>query len=112
MKINTTEIYLPHNFNISTFNIERKNRLANGKQVTERIATKRKFKLDYNYISGDDLQAILDEILADTYFDFEYEAELSTNTVTACLSSSVDRKLLTVQAGRMYVDISLEFEEQ
>ena len=108
MKINTTEIYLPHNFNISTFNIERKNRLANGKQVTERIATKRKFKLDYNYISGDDLQDILDEILTDAYFTFEYDFD----TVTACLSSNVDSKLLTVQAGIMYVDVSFEFEEQ
>lgn len=79
LKINGTPIKKPAQFSIERYNITKAGRVASGKMMLELVAKKRKFLLQYEHLSGTDLDEILALIDTDEMF---FELEYQENGVT------------------------------
>jgi hypothetical protein len=71
IKINNVTIPTPSNYSIGIMDLSKSERNANGTMVIERIATKRKIELNYNFITQTDLATLL-QAVANTFFTVEY----------------------------------------
>lgn len=71
IKINTVTIPTPSTFAVGVMDIVKAERNANAEMIIEKIATKRKLELAWNYLSSADLAALLQKI-TDTFFTVEY----------------------------------------
>lgn len=71
IKINNVTISTPSSFQIGIMDISKAERNAKGNLIIERIATKRKIELSYNYLSAANLSTLLNAISATT-FTVEY----------------------------------------
>jgi hypothetical protein len=71
IKINTVTISTPSTFQIGIEDISKAERNANGNLIIERITTKRKLELSYNYLSQTDIATLLTAV-SGTTFTVEY----------------------------------------
>lgn len=71
IKVNSVTISTPSSFKVSLEDISKADRNAKGKIIIERITTKRKLELSYNYLSQADLATLLTAISA-VFFTVEY----------------------------------------
>ena len=60
--VNGVQIKRPSSFKIERYNLTTLTRIANGDMHGDRVARKRKFYFDYDAISSDELNKILDAI--------------------------------------------------
>lgn len=111
-KINNVDIADPTEFNAIPFNVEKKDRLANGRLVKDVIATKIKFEIKWNLIRWNDLKVIADAIALSSFFVLTYIEGGETKTAT--VETSEYSKNLQRATGEtfLYKDFSLTLEEQ
>lgn len=70
--INGTAISTPSQFSVSIEDVSKADRNANATIIIERIATKRKLELSYNYLSNSALSTLLSAISTDVFFTVVY----------------------------------------
>lgn len=71
IRINLTEIPTPDSYNVSVMDISNAERNAKGTIIIERIATKRKLSLGWQYLSNDELSSLL-ILVSPVFFTVEY----------------------------------------
>lgn len=71
LTINGAAIPAPSEYTLGIQDISKAERNANGEMIIERIATKRKLDLKWNYLSAADLSTILNAV-ADVFFTVQY----------------------------------------
>ena len=67
ISINGVQISTPSTFQIGIQDISKAERNANGNMIIERITTKRKLELSYNYLSATDIATLLTAISGTTF---------------------------------------------
>lgn len=72
----------PTEFNVEEFDIEYSDRVASGKMVTDIIATKRKFYLDYTYLTVAEIQTLATIRAKRDFVDFTFKYLGETETVS------------------------------
>lgn len=87
-------------------------RSASGRLVCDRVAVKRKLKLEWTALSGDDLRKLLSS--ADGFFAAEYPDPLTGAMRESTFYASTCRtKVLKVNSdGAVWSDVSMEWTEQ
>ena len=76
----------PQNFAVSLMDLSKANRNANGDMILERIATKRKIAISYEYLTGAQLQTILNAITP-VFFSVTYTDPLTNASRTGTFYS-------------------------
>lgn len=109
--INTSPIRTPTQFETETFFIEQSTRLASGKLVIDRRATKRIFRLSYNEITGTELSTILSALTAPAFVTYGFPAEIGTDTATVKVGN-IPRELWFNLGAKRLRNVSLELIEQ
>lgn len=71
LSIGGVAIPTPSELNLGVMDLSKAERNANGFMVIERIATKQKLELKYNFLMGPDLQSLLNK-LSPTFYDVTY----------------------------------------
>lgn len=71
IKINGVTIKTPSSLNIGIQDLSKAERNSNGTMIIERIATKRKLELNYNYLIQSELSSLLQSI-SSVFFTVEY----------------------------------------
>lgn len=71
IKINAVTIATPSSYNVSIMDISKAERNANGLMIIERITTKRKLELNWNYLTEIQLSTLLTAVSA-VFFTVEY----------------------------------------
>lgn len=71
IEIEGVEIPTPSDYRVSVFDITKSERNARGTMIMEKITTKRKIELSWNYLSEDDLKEMLN-IIEQLFFNVEY----------------------------------------
>jgi hypothetical protein len=71
VSIGGVDLLTPSDFGVSIMDLSKAERNANGTMIIERIATKRKLELSYNYLTGASLSVILNAIDS-VFFDVTY----------------------------------------
>ncbi|SHH86475.1 DUF6711 family protein [Desulfosporosinus lacus] len=83
IKINGVTIPSPSSYQVNLQDINRVERNANGNTIIERIATKRKIDMSWNYLSQSDLAIVL-QAISGVFFNVEYvdpqDGSLKTGT--------------------------------
>lgn len=86
IKINTVQIISPTSYMASINDISKAERNANGEMVIERVATKRKLELAWNYLTQVQLSTLLG-MVSGVFFTVEYpdpqDGALKTGTFYA-----------------------------
>lgn len=77
--INSVQIATPSTFQIGIMDISKAERNANGTLIIERITTKRKLELSYNYMSAADLATLLTAISGVTFSVTYPDAQTGAN---------------------------------
>lgn len=86
IKINGVELPAPSGYTPSIQDISKAERNANGTMIIERIATKRKLSLAWQYLSSDALSAIL-QLVSPVFFTVEYIDPQDNGTKTGTFYS-------------------------
>lgn len=71
IKINGVDIPTPSDYQVGIQDISKAERNANGTMIIERIATKRKIELSWNYLTKEQLQQVLNAV-SPVFFTVEY----------------------------------------
>lgn len=71
IKVDNVAIPTPSNFSVGVLDISKAERNTNGLMIIERIATKRKLEVTYNYLTQAELSDLLQKI-SGVFFDVEY----------------------------------------
>lgn len=71
IKINGVEIPTPSDYTVGIMDISRAERNAKGTLIMERIATKRKIEMRWNYLEKDRLSHLL-KLVSSVFFQVEY----------------------------------------
>lgn len=71
IKINGVAIPTPSDYSVGIQDISKAERNANGTMIIERITTKRKLELAWNYLSKEDLSKLL-KVVSPVFFQVEY----------------------------------------
>lgn len=71
IKINGVVLPTPSDYQIGIMDLSKAERNARGTMIIERIATKRKIELSWNYLSKDDLSRVL-RLVSSVFFTVEY----------------------------------------
>lgn len=83
IKIDGVEIPTPSDFRVGIQDISKAERNARGTMIIERIATKRKLELAWNYLTKEQLQQVLNAV-SPVFFSVEYpdpqDGEMRTGT--------------------------------
>jgi hypothetical protein len=72
LSINSVAIDTPSEFSVGVYDITKSERNANGNMIIEKITTKRKLELTYNYLSNSALSTLLSAIAASVTFTVSY----------------------------------------
>lgn len=110
-EINSSAIPTPQTFITTTFDIKREARLSSGKLVTEVVATKLRFRMNYTNLNGVQLDALLTLLYADTFLTLTYPTETGSDTATVAISD-VPRELWYNYGDKQLRNISIELVEQ
>lgn len=71
IKINGVEIPTPSDYTVGIMDLSKAERNARGTLIIERIATKRKIEMSWNYLSKEDLSRLL-KLVSPVFFEVEY----------------------------------------
>lgn len=71
IKVNGVSLPTPSDYKIGIQDISKAERNANGTMIIERIATKRKIELSWQYLSEQDLQQVLNAV-SPVFYQVEY----------------------------------------
>lgn len=71
IKINGVELPTPSGYNVGIQDISKAERNANGTMIIERIATKRKLEVAWEYLSQEELSRVL-TLVSPVFFAVEY----------------------------------------
>lgn len=71
IKINGVTIPIPAEYDVGIMDLSKAERNANGMMIIERIATKRKLELKYEYLNKEQLSSLLTRI-SSVFFQVEY----------------------------------------
>jgi len=71
IKVNNAAIATPSSYSVSINDLSKADRNANGLMIIERIATKRKLEMSWDYLSQSQLATLLAAI-SDVFFTVEY----------------------------------------
>lgn len=82
LKINGVEILAPSDIQIGIMDLSKAERNARGTMIIERIATKRKLEVSYNYASKTELSTLLAQLSDDVFFTVTYHDPLTGSTRT------------------------------
>lgn len=107
-----TKIPEPSTFNVTEFDIVREGRVASGKLVMDVIATKKRFTLGYNYLTGPEMDAILTEYDRRTFLVLKYTDRAGVDQSYTVKFVEVPRALLFDVGDWSWRDITLQLEEQ
>lgn len=110
--INSTPILTPTTFSVRDVPIVRTVRLASGTLKKRTIATKKRFTLAYNDITGSELSTIIGAIGAGAFVTLGYPNETTDTTATVTLASDIPRELWTASPSKRYRGVSFELDEQ
>ena len=113
IKVNGVDIPTPSDYMVSVLDISKAERNANGTMIIERVATKRRLEMTWNYLSQVDLSALLTRI-SPTFFEVEY-IDSQTGTVRTGTFYAGDRNAgaIDYQNGVMrFKDISFNLIER
>ena len=113
LTINEVEMPAPSEMKVELVNVgSDEQRSASGRLVCDRVAVKRKLKLEWTALSGDDLRKLLSS--ADGFFAAEYPDPLTGAMRESTFYASTCRtKVLKVNSdGAVWSDVSMEWTEQ
>lgn len=113
IQINNADIPSPTDLQIGIMDLSKAERNANGTMIIERIATKRKLELSYNYLSRTQLSQLLNAVSA-VFFQVKY-TDPQTNALRTGTFYCGDRNvgLIDVINGvPRYKDIKFNFVER
>ena len=113
IKINSVTIPTPSSFQVGVMDINKAERNANGKMIMERIATKRKLELSWNYLSQSDSASLLQKVTS-LFFTVEYP-DIQTGALRTGTFYVGDRTAgaISYVGGVMkYKDVKMNFIEQ
>jgi hypothetical protein len=113
ISIDGVSIPTPSELNVSIQDLSKAERMASGLMVIERIATKRKLEMSWNYLSKGNLSTILTAV-SPVFFEVEYIDPESNETSTGTFYAG-DRKAgaLDYKNGVIrYKDISFNIIER
>lgn len=71
IKVNSVAISTPSTYQVSVNDISKADRNANGLMIIERVATKRKLEMSWDYLSQTDLSTLFNAVIA-VFFTVEY----------------------------------------
>lgn len=71
IKINGVELPTPSDYSVGIMDISKAERNARGTMIIERIATKRKIEVSWNFLSQEDLSRVLN-LVSPVFFTVEY----------------------------------------
>jgi hypothetical protein len=71
IKINGVKLPTPTNYSVGIQDLSKAERNVKGTMIIERIATKRKIEIGWNYLNANDLSNILQHV-SQTFFTVEY----------------------------------------
>lgn len=71
LKINGVDIPTPSDFKVGIMDISKAERNARGTMIIERVATKRKLEIGYNFMKKETLSQLLN-IISPVFFEVEY----------------------------------------
>lgn len=113
IKISGTTIKSPSTFNVKVEDIKRKVQNANGKNIIQKIGTRRTISLSYKVITSVELKVIYD-LITDGYFNVEYPDPKTGNLRTGSFTSeSIDNEvLLYISNSPLWSSITIELEEE
>lgn len=86
IKINGVELPTPSDYTVGIMDLSKAERNARGTMIIERITTKRKIELSWNYLNKEDLSKVFN-LVSPIFFNVEYidpqENKLKTGTFYA-----------------------------
>lgn len=113
IKINGVTIKTPSSWTFNIMDISKADRNSNGTIIIERIATKRKGELSYNYLTKSELATLLQQI-SSVFFSVEYPDAQTGEARTGTFYTG-DRKagmIMYKNGNPIYKDISFSIIEQ
>lgn len=112
LEINGVLVRTPSKFNISRFNLTKSGRVASGKMKMDLVAKKRKLSVEYEVISGSELQQILDIIDTDRmFFTVRYMDHSGWHSIT-CYVGEIPSEYFRIQMGWYYRGVQFSLIEQ
>lgn len=113
ISINGVEISTPSIFQVGVMDITKSERNANGTMIIEKITTKRKLELSYNYLSQYDTSTLLTAIGVSVTFGVTYPDPVTgTNRTGTFYSGDRTIGMIDFQGGiARYKDIKFNFVE-
>lgn len=109
--IGTTAIPTPQKFIVTDVDITRDARLASGRMVIDRIATKKEFHLDWVHLTGAQVDSLLTLLNTDSFFTYTYPDEVGSNTVTVTCKD-IPRELWLNDGDKLYRGVTVRLIEQ
>jgi uncharacterized protein DUF6711 len=113
LSINNVALPTPSDYSIGVMDLSKAERNSNGLMLIERIATKRKIQVKYNYLDGPALASLLVQI-SPTYFDVTY-LNPTTNSYTTSSFYCGDRNvgmISFVNGQPRYKDLAFDLIER
>lgn len=112
LKLGGSQVKQPKTFTISSYNLTKSGRTANGKMYMDLIAKKRKFALQYDVIGGNDLTAILTVIDSDAmFFTIDYFDNGVSKTATVYVGD-ISKTQFRTDGGWYWKDVKFDLIEQ
>lgn len=114
LQVDGGDIPTPSQFTVGIADVNKKaTRNANGKITIERITTKRKLDLAYNYLSQSDASTLL-QAISDVFFEVTYpDPQLGTTTTKTFYVGDRNTPMLDFQNSvPRYKDVAFSFIEQ
>lgn len=114
ISINSVTMPTPSTCQVGTYDIVKADRNANGLMIIERIATKRKLELSWNYISQTNLATLLTAINTSVFFSVTYpDPQLNANNTITCYCGDRTAGMITYKDGvPLWKDIKFSLIEQ
>lgn len=110
--VNGTKLKTPPICNLERYNLTKSGRVASGKMTMELIAKKRKLLLEYDIISGKDMQTILKLIDSDAmFFKVDYDLPEGKGTMT-CYVGAIPASYFRRSSGWYWRDVNFSLIEQ
>lgn len=113
LKLNGNDIPTPSAFQVGLMDITKAERNAKGDMIIEKITTKRKLEISYNYLTKTELTDLLNKINASITFTVNYPDPLTGNLRTGTFYSG-DRSVEMIDyinSVPRYKGISFNFIE-
>ena len=111
MQIGATVIPTPQKFSVEDFGIRTDSRVASGKLVVDYTTSKKKFTLQYSYLTGTQLNTLIGLLTADVFFTLTYPNETGSTTAVVT-AGNIPRRLWYNSGAKDYDNITIELIEQ